>query len=134
MNHFILKFISLIHILFILFIVIIPFTNSNYFLLLHIVITPFLMLHWVVNDNTCALTLLEKYVRSCIDGVPCTDNISFMANLINPIYDFKQNHEEFSNAIYLITITLWLVSIIKLFYKIKSGEIKTLIDLTKINF
>ena len=59
-----------------------PFTNSNYILLLHSIITPFLMLHWVLNDNTCSLTLLEKYVRSKMEGEVCDDSKSFMANLI----------------------------------------------------
>ena len=55
--------IKIIHISVIIFVILIPITNSPYLLLLHSVFIPFLLLHWVTNDNTCVLTTLEKHFR-----------------------------------------------------------------------
>jgi hypothetical protein len=58
-----LKFITLLHTLFVLFVVVTPFIDSNYFLFLHLMIVPFVMFHWVLNDNTCVLTIIERKLR-----------------------------------------------------------------------
>lgn len=132
MSRIILWLITLLHILFILFVVIIPFTNSNYLLLLHAVTVPFMMFHWIINDNTCALTLAEHYVRKKLYGTKSKKEETFMAGLIEPIYDFKENHKNFSDIIYVITIILWLISTSKLYFKYRSGEISSFHDLMKI--
>lgn len=38
------------------------------------------MVHWYLNDDTCALTYLESYIT----GSPLTD--TFIGRLISPIY------------------------------------------------
>lgn len=124
LNNFIANFIWVVHIIIILFVVCVPFTNSNYFLLLHAIFVPFMMLHWVTNNNTCCLTVTEKFLRNVKtdkDAQEC-----FTCKLIEPIYDFKKNHEAQSAIIYVITIILWIISVSKLGYKIKSGEINSL--------
>lgn len=131
MNNVILNLIRLCHILVIMFIVLVPFFNNNYFLLLHSICVPFIMLHWLVNDNTCALTLAEQHIREQMSGKPCDKNECFTAHLIEPIYDFKANNEDLSIIIYVITIGLWLLSAGKLYSKYKSGEIQTFMDLVK---
>lgn len=129
MNEIFLQIITFIHILIILFIVIVPFTNSNYFLLLHAVVVPFIIIHWILNDNTCVLTVLEKNIRENLYGVIPKQDECFTCQLIEPIYDFKKNYESMSTAIYIITITLWAVSVYKLYAKWKCGEIKSFSDL-----
>lgn len=62
-DKFLLKLISVIHISLICFIVIVPFTNSNYLLMMHAMIVPFIIFHWVLNNNMCALTLVEKKLK-----------------------------------------------------------------------
>jgi len=131
MSPIILWLITLLHILFILFVVIVPFTNSNYLLLLHTVTVPFMIFHWIINDNTCALTLAEHYVRQKIYGVKSKKEETFMARLIEPIYDFKKNHKKFSDGIYVITIILWLISFSKLYFRYQNGEITSFTDLMK---
>ena len=56
-NDSILMLINILHVLVILFVVAAPFSNSNYFLLMHITIVPFIILHCVLNNNTCCLTV-----------------------------------------------------------------------------
>lgn len=129
MNELFLQLITFIHILFILFVIIVPFTNSTYFLLLYAIILPFIMLHWIINDNTCILTIIEKNIRQQLYGVKPKKEDCFTCNLIEPIYDFKNNYESMSTAIYIITFVLWGISVYKLFSKWKYGEIKTFNDL-----
>jgi hypothetical protein len=125
-----LKFITLLNIIFVLFVVIIPFTSSNYLLMIHAILIPFLLFHWVLNDNTCALTLLEKKLRQEIYGNDEGECIT--CKLIEPVYDFKKNYEGFTVIIYTITICLWLISVGKLCYGYRKGEIKTFRDLFKL--
>lgn len=90
------------------------------------------MLHWVINDNTCVLSVLEHKIRQKMNnGAPIDKNECFTAKLINPIYDFKENNKEYSTFIYLLTTCLWAISLSKLYYKYKSGEIKSFGDLFK---
>ena len=124
MQELILKLITLVHIMFILFVIIAPFTNSNYILLLHAIFVPFMMLHWLLNDNTCVLTIIERNLRKQIQGEDNYDeNDCFTCKLIEPIYDFNKNYETFSKFIYIFTIILWSISVGKLYCKYKSGDI-----------
>jgi hypothetical protein len=86
-----------------------------------------------MNDNSCFLTLLEQKIKSKIYGTPINLNECFTSKLIHPIYNFKASNEQFTISIYLITIILWLISIGKLLYKYKNGQINSLGDLLKIN-
>lgn len=121
------KLIKLIHILIILYVIIIPFTNSKYLLLLHSVFVPFMILHWVTNNNTCVLTTVERQLRS--NEKKLKDEDCFTCQLIEPIFDFKKNYSAFSTSIYILTIALWSVSSCKLYRKYKTGEITKLKDL-----
>lgn len=128
-NFLLLQFITLLHILFILFIVLTPFLGSNYLLMLHVVAVPFLLLHWVWNDNTCFLTTLERKIKSSLYGEEIKDDDCITCQLINPIYDVHNNYNQFSTAIYIIVIALWLISVGKLTYKYSTGEITSYKDL-----
>jgi len=115
--------IMLLHSLYILFVVVTPFTNSIQLLMLHSVMIPFMILHWLTNNNTCALTIIEHSLRKRIYG---TDDVNecFTYRLITPIYDFKMNNEDFSSFIILVTIVLWFMSLSKLYKMYKNGDIE----------
>ena len=132
LNDSIVFLINIIHLLIILFVVATPFTNSNYLLLIHLVVVPFIMLHWILNNNTCCLTIAEKYIRQKAVGTKIKEEDCFTYQLIAPIYDFNKNHEAFSTFIYILTISVWLVSVYKLSYKICNGEISNFNDFAKI--
>lgn len=118
------------HILFILFVIFTPFWGNNYMLLMHAIIVPFIMLHWVMNDNTCILTVVEKALRAKA-GQGVDPNDCFTCRLIEPIYDFKKNYDNFSMFLYIITTVLWGLSAYKLYNKFKSGEITKIEDIMK---
>jgi hypothetical protein len=127
-----LNIITILHMIFVLFVIVVPFTSSNYLLFLHALFIPFLLFHWILNDNTCALTIIERKLRQQISGSDKIDDECITCKLIEPVYDFRKNHETFTTIIYTITITLWLISVYKLYSGYSSGSISTWRDLFKI--
>ena len=125
-NNLISSIICFIHILIILCIFIIPFTNSNYLLFCYILLIPFIQLHWLLNDDTCALTELEKYLRGEKDKSKC-----FTQQIISPIYKFTSN-KKYSVLCYIILNILLSIVISKLVFKIDNKEINSLYDLYKL--
>ena len=91
-----------IHALFIIFVLIAPFTNFELLLSYHFIIIPFLWLHWITNNDICALTVME----SKMTGVDMES--TYMASIINPIYQIKSKH------FYIITAVLFLLSTYRL--------------------
>jgi hypothetical protein len=106
--------IKALHVLFILFMLAAPFVGSMEVVSLHFVLTPFLYLHWLTNDSTCALTMLEKAVR----GVQ--DDRSFFHSLLSPIYEFHK--DGVNGVVWAGTGLLWLVS----FYRMERDGYKTI--------
>jgi hypothetical protein len=131
-NDSILFLISVLHLMVILFVVCAPFSNSNYLILMHIIIIPFILLHWYLNNNSCSLTVMEKYVKDKTAGQETNKEDCFTYKFIAPIYDFNKNTKDFSNFTYIITIGLWLTSVYSLVSKIKIGQINSFIDIYKL--
>lgn len=102
--------ICLFHYIVILFILTTPFIATCYpmFLILHITFSVCLMLHWAYNNDDCALTVLECFLRG-------TDKKeSFTHKFISPVYNFNQN--DFSKLCYIIVFTLMCISIYNLYH------------------
>lgn len=74
------KLVFLIHLLFIAFVVLAPFTASPLLHALHVSVVACLILHWSVNSNVCCLTLLEHYLT----GAPMGSG--FVAQVVDGIY------------------------------------------------
>jgi len=73
--------ISLLHLLFVLFVTCTPFlVTSSIVLLYYCFILFFVGIHWITNNDTCILTLIEAKLR----GKKSTS--TFMGQLISPIY------------------------------------------------
>jgi len=131
-NDSILFLISVLHVLVILFVVCTPFSNSNYLLLMHIIIVPFIMLHWYLNNNSCSLTIMEKFIKDKTEGQSFNKEDCFSYKFIAPIYDFNKNTKDFSKFTYILTIGLWLSSLYLFICKIKNKEINSFFDIYKI--
>ncbi len=131
-NDGILLLINILHLIVIIFVVGAPFSNSNYLLFMHTIIIPFIMLHWALNNNSCSLTLMEKFIREKTYGTEVNDNECFTYQFIAPIYDFNKNLESYETFLYVATFGLWSISVYNLINKIGDGEIKSIFDLTKI--
>ena len=95
----------LLHMLFVLWVIVVPFTNNEPMLVLHLIVMPFLWFHWWMNDDTCALTLMERHLR----GVPSEE--SFFHNLVSPVYKIKD--KDIQVASWWLSVLLWLVTVSK---------------------
>lgn len=131
-NDSLLILINIVHLVIIIFILAAPFSNSNYLILMHIIVVPFIILHWILNNNTCCLTVAEKYIREKTVGTTVDSEDCFTYKLVAPIYDFNKDYESFSTFIYILTISVWLISVHNISNKICNGEINKLEDIVKI--
>jgi len=100
--------IKLIHWLVFLFIILAPFFGNDYFMSMHLLIVPFILLHWATNQSVCALTEIEKLVT----GTKCDDE-TFFGKVVGPVYKFKTQKEE-NLFVWTAMITLWFVTFIRL--------------------
>lgn len=96
--------IKIIHLLIIAFITITPFTNIPFLLERHIILVPFLWLHWITNNDTCSLTVLESYITD----TKVTD--TFIHKIIGPVYNIS------NTEIYICTFFLLCISYYKMMY------------------
>ena len=131
MDEYLLNLIVILHFIFILFVVITPFVGNNYFLILHSIIVPFMMLHWYLNDNTCALTGMEMQLRKKIYNEEPNPHECFTFKLIAPVYDFNKNYSDFSIFLYIITLSLWFLSLYKLRKNYTDGKLSSIMDLVR---
>jgi len=99
--------VSLFHTLIILFVVFAPFTKYTPFLILHVTFCISLLVHWIGNNNSCSLTLLESSLR----GIQ--PNQSYSHKFIAPMYDISQS--SWSTICYTITVSLMMLSIYYLY-------------------
>jgi len=73
--------ISILHLIFVLFVTCTPFLLSHPVgLLYYCFVLFFLGIHWITNDDTCVLTIIESKLR----GKKSTS--TFMSQLVSPIY------------------------------------------------
>jgi hypothetical protein len=110
----------------------VPFlATDNNILFLHVIIVPFMMAHWFANDNMCTLTVIEKHVRKQVygNGENAKTENCFTCRLIEPIYDFDKNFDNFQIFVYIFTACLWFGSLYKLYLNYKNGRLKSIRDL-----
>ena len=115
MSEFAATVIRAIHIVFIAWVVYAPFSGNDQFLLMHAVICPFLMLHWMTRSAGCALTLLEKRLRGLED-----DGESFVHKIVAPIYVIDD--ATLKLVVFGATMGLWIVTLSKLWHKYKQSR------------
>lgn len=108
------------HLIVILIILVVPFTNIPALLLMHSVFSISLLTHWYFNNNICSLTLMESTLR----GIPTTK--SFSHQFISPIYDMSNS--DLSSLCYIIVISLLIISLYKF---LKSDALKDTIKCLK---
>lgn len=99
--------VRIIHFAVVLFMIIVPFTDSIGLHVVHISSAISLLVHWSANSDACSLTLMEAALR----GVDTGD--TFISSIVSPIY--KLPDHIISRITYYITILLMLISIYKLY-------------------
>lgn len=91
--------IFLIHLVFLLWILIVPFMNDRRSLEFYSIVIPFIFYHWSVNDDTCALTQAEMYLTGK------QKDETFMGRVVGPIYKMEEN--ELNHLTKSIFFALW---------------------------
>lgn len=95
-----------IHLVVVLGVVVTPFvTKRPEVLVVHVAFMIGMMVHWVLNADTCALTLLEAAAR----GV--AQENTFVFSVVAPIYKVPITMRQQRVAIWLASILLTLKSI-----------------------
>jgi hypothetical protein len=102
------------HILVVLFVLIAPFLNIPYFLILHFTFCVSLLVHWWGNSNVCSLSVIESKLR----GLNYTE--SFTHKFVAPIYDISKT--TWSRTCYIMTILLLSISAYKIYQSPKWKE------------
>lgn len=74
-----------IHLMFLIAIFTVPFTNNRRNLEFYSILIPFLFYHWSVNDDTCALTQMEMAVTGR------EKETTFIHRVVSPIYKMEDN-------------------------------------------
>lgn len=95
-----------LHVAYVAFVALAPFGSNRTLLVLHALTTPMVWVHWLLNDDQCALTVLEKAVR----GVD--DDRSFFHALVSPVY--KVRDADLRAACWVASLALWAVTVSKL--------------------
>lgn len=115
-NNIVANILFILHVFIFLFVVVTPFTNYDILILLNMVFMMGIFLHWIVNNNICALTVLEKKLRGKEN-----DEETFFGKLFGSVYTFGKD-EKIS---WIILIGLILFSLIKV---IKRNTIPIIIE------
>jgi hypothetical protein len=113
--------IQFIHILVRIFLVATPFIADEYFLSMHAVTIPFVMLHWATNQTVCALTEMEKLVSGNKEEdtffgqifVPIYKNESFVGTILKPMYTVRDKDEE-KRLVWVGLSMLWFITLYRL--------------------
>lgn len=97
-------FVRTLHILFIAWMVYAPFSKNETMLVFHAIVSPFLMLHWILSDDGCILTHIEKHIR----GLEHTSQ-SFIHSIVAPIYVIDDT--TLKPIVFATTIGLWMITL-----------------------
>jgi hypothetical protein len=95
--------VALAHLAFVGFVLLAPFSGNECLLRMYVLTIPFVWLHWVLNDDTCALTMLECKLR----GVQNTE--SFVHRIVSPVYKLPEHASR--TLAWLVSGALWVVAL-----------------------
>jgi hypothetical protein len=122
-NQIVANLVWLFHVLVVAFVLLGPFSNIPYFLILHITFSMSLLVHWWGNSDVCSLSVMEARLR----GLDYTK--SFTHKFIAPLYSVSQT--TWSNICYAITLFLMAVAGYALYKSDKWQEVRECIKKTK---
>jgi len=89
------------HFVLLFFGIFIPFINDESWLAIYSICIPFLFFHWSTNDDTCAITLMEQYIRGENDK-----HKTFVGQVMNGVYILPE--DQMGMALKFIFFSLWL--------------------------
>ncbi|AGE56304.1 hypothetical protein PBCVNEJV1_458L [Paramecium bursaria Chlorella virus NE-JV-1] len=93
--------ITLLHFLVLLWALIAPFTKE--IRVSYVILMPVIMFHWIILDDSCALTLLENHIRGT------TTEESFVHALVSKIYNIPDGI--LGSLMWTYAIMTWLYAV-----------------------
>ena len=81
---------------------IIPFSSDIFKLRAYSLVIPFLLLHWSMNDDTCAFTVIEQYLRGEQDK-----HKTFIGRVMKGVYILPD--EDWSKILKMAYFSLWVL-------------------------
>ena len=92
-----------VHVVVVAFVLLAPFSDDAAVIRAHVWLVPFLWIHWILNDDSCALTVLECRLR----GVSV--DRSFVHGIVGPVY--RMGRASSSWLAWLATFLAWCVAV-----------------------
>ena len=104
--------IQILHVLVMLAVLIIPFIQESIIIdIYYIIFIPFLLLHWLINNDNCALTIIENKLRGKKNIYDKNINTNFTYRFFKPIYTLPILLN--SRFIYFPVIILYFIKLYK---------------------
>jgi hypothetical protein len=95
--------ISSLHLVLLCLVLLGPLVSDRTLLLLYILTIPFIQIHWLANNDTCALTVAECHLR----GI--NPDKSFFHSLVSPVYNLPEGSDGL--LMWIASFLLWLLAI-----------------------
>jgi hypothetical protein len=92
-----------VHVGVIAFVLLAPFSSDPSVVRAHVWLVPFLWVHWLLNNDACALTVLECKLR----GVPT--EASFVHSVVSPVYRITQTSAK--TLAWVASLLVWGVAV-----------------------
>ena len=109
-KHIVGNIIFVLHLLFVLFIIFTPILLDDICILgFHVMTCILVLLHWYLNSDICALTIIEQI---CF-GI--TKDESFIHRVVSPVYNYNTDNE--TPYLYLFLCIVAAVSAVRLYSK-----------------
>lgn len=89
-----------VHVLIVAFFVCAPFSRNCDMIVMHAIMVPFLYVHWLTNNDTCALTEVEKLLSKKTQNTE-----TFVGSIVSPVYKIE------SGDVKILTLLLWVFSL-----------------------
>jgi len=96
-----------LHFFLIVFVLLGVFLKDNNLKQLHSAVILSMLVHWIFNDDSCFLTVLEKQISGKTEN-----NETFIFKLVSPVY--KINDNSLGKLVHFITLILYTYSIYRL--------------------
>jgi hypothetical protein len=104
MSSFAANLVWLLHVLIVIAAVTVPFSDDDTMLAAYVFMIPFLWMHWLMNDDTCALTALECRLR----GLESSGE-SFIYKVVSPVYKIK--NAQVKSLAWWGSVALWALAV-----------------------
>jgi len=124
--------IQLLHLLLILFIIFGSFYNNILIRLLHLILSLTILFHWISNDQTCCLTIIEEHYITHENK-----QNGFLYRLLNPLFseNFMKQYINQKNISYYSTLFMIIIIIYDIYQLLQPYSITQFRDIyNELNF